>query len=116
MRKPVTLNLHALDGYSPDMALWLQHFQAGRYRTSLDYIEAVWFPDRTGFHKGLIQLSVGMHQLATTNLVTGPRYLFISSRKLLKPFEPAHLGVDVAAARRLAANALRELRKRAVAR
>jgi hypothetical protein len=115
MGTSVTLHLNALDRYSPDMALWLEHFQAGRYRTSLDYIEAVWFPDRTAFHRGLIQLTVGMNQLATTHLVTGPHYLFISSRKLLKPFEPAHLGVDVAAARKLAASALRELRKRAIA-
>jgi hypothetical protein len=112
MRKPISLNLTSLETYPADMALWLEHFQAGRYRTSLDNIEALWFPDRNDFHKGLVQLTVGMNQLATTGLVSGPRALFISARKLLKPFEPAHCGIDVAAARRLAAWALRELRKR----
>ena len=112
MRKPATLQLDALDAYPPEMALWLEHFAAGRYRTSLDYIEALWFPDRSDFHKGLIQLTVGISQLATTNLVTGPRYLFISCRKLLKAYEPSHAGVDVAAARRLAAAGLRQLRRR----
>lgn len=113
MRKPATLNLNPLDAYPPEMALWLEHFAAGRYRTSLDYIEAVWFPDRSDFHRGLVQLTVGMHQLATTELVTGPRYLFISCRRLLKHSEPSQAGVDVAAARHLAASALRQLRKRA---
>jgi hypothetical protein len=94
------------------MALWLEHFAAGRYHTSLDFIEALWFPDRSDFHKGLIQLTVGMSQLVTTDLVTGPRYLFISCRKLLKSYEPNFTGVDVAAARKLAASALRQLRKR----
>lgn len=113
MRKPVALNRAELAEYPADMALWLEHFQAGSYRTSLDYIEAMWFPDRNDFHKGLVQLTVGMNQLATTQLVTGPRFLFISARKLLKSYEPAHNDIDVAAARRLAAGALRELRKRA---
>ena len=112
MRKPATLHLDALDTYPPEMALWLEHFAAGRYRTSLDYIEAIWFPDRTDFYKGLIQLTVAMHQLATTNLITGPRYLFISCRKLLKAYEPSYAHVDVEAARRLAAAGLRQLRRR----
>lgn len=112
MRKPVVLHLCPLETYPPDMALWLEHFEAGRYRTSLDNIEAVWFPNRTDFYRGLVQLTVAMGQLATTNLVTGPRYLFISARKLLKPYEPDHLGIDVAAARRLAERGLRELRMR----
>lgn len=111
-RKPLVLRLRPLEQYPRELAQWLAEFEAGRYRASLDPLEAYWFPIRDDFAKGLIQLTVAMNQLATTDLTSGPRALLIGARKLLKPYLPEHEGVDVDAARRLAERELRRLRRR----
>jgi hypothetical protein len=114
MRPVIIPNLHLkpLDQYPDDLASWLRLFEAGHYRPALDPIENAWELDRNEFYRGLIKLTVGMNQVDTTELVSGPRDLLESARELLEAFEPEHMGIDVAAARRLAADALDELIKR----
>jgi hypothetical protein len=110
----LTLRLLPLDSYPADLARWLEEFETGRYRASLDPLEAYWFPIRDDFGKGLIQLTVAMNQISTTDLTVSPRALLIGARRLLKPYLPAHEGVDVDAARRLAERELRRLRRRKI--
>jgi hypothetical protein len=106
------LNLLPLEAYEPNLGAWVRLFNEGQFRPSLDPLEAAWFDDRNRFLKGLIQLTVAMLQLATTDLDSGPRTLLIGARRLLRPFEPEHEGVDVAAARKMAARGLRRLARR----
>lgn len=110
-RKPITLRLRPIEEYPPDLGRWLMEFEAGRYRAALDPLEDYWFPRRDDFGKGLIQLTVALNQIATTDLRTGPRTLLIGARRLLKPYLPDHEGVDTHAARRLAERELRRLRR-----
>lgn len=66
------------DAYPPEIARWMELFDAGCYRPALDPLEAYWFPTRDDFSKALIKLTVGMNQLETTDLVTGPRAMLIN--------------------------------------
>jgi len=110
-RLPPTLHLRPLGEYPADLGRWIEEFEAGRYRASLDPLEAYWFPIRDDFTRGLIQMTVAMNQLATTDLTSSPRELLVSARRLLKPYLPEHDGIDVDAVRRLAERELRRLRR-----
>jgi predicted metal-dependent hydrolase len=112
MRARPQYNLRPLHDYPGAFGAWLRLFTEGRFRASLDPLEEAWFEDRNPFLKGLIQLTVAMHQATTTNLDSGPRALFINARRLLKPYEPAHEDVDVCALRGLAGRELRRLARK----
>lgn len=116
MPLPFPLTVQPPDACEPNFGAWVRLFGEGQFRASLDPLEQAWFEDRNPFLKGLIQLTVAMHQVTTTDLDTGPRALFIGARRLLKPYEPLYGGVDVCTLRRLAARELRRLARRRRAR
>jgi hypothetical protein len=75
---------------------FIQHFNRGEYRTCVEPLEKLWFAQRDDFHKGLIRLVVGLHQL-TLDLDSGPRFLLSTARELLLPYHPKHNGLDLVA-------------------
>ena len=74
-------------------------FDSGRYWDAHEAWEEVWAPDRGGpdaaFLKGLIQVAAGCLHYGRRNR-RGALNKWSSGAGYLRPYGPAHLGVDVA--------------------
>jgi len=75
---------------------FVEHFNRGEYRACVEPLEELWFAERDDFHKALIRLVVGLNQVEL-GLDSGPRFLLSTARTLLKPYQPAHNGLDLLA-------------------
>jgi uncharacterized protein len=79
----------------------LEHIRAGRYFEAHEELELVWreaAPEERDFYQGLVHVAVAWYQHERGNRVGTERQLEKALRRL-KPFEPTHRGVDVAALR-----------------
>ena len=79
----------------------LEHIRAGRYFEAHEELEIVWRAapaEERDFYQGLVHVAVAWYQAGRGNRVGTERQLEKALRRL-EPFEPAHLGVDVAALR-----------------
>jgi hypothetical protein len=72
----------------------LTAFNTGRYRACVEPLETLYFPTRLPAYKGLIQVTVALLQL-DLGLVSGPRYLLGSARRLLSEAGSEFAGIDV---------------------
>lgn len=93
---------------------FVAHFNRGEYRACVEPLEELWFVQRDDFHKGLIRLVVGLNQLRV-GLDSGPRFLLITGRDLLRPFHPRHNGLDLSALDAFIARRLAQMDDHAVA-
>ncbi len=75
---------------------FVERFNRRAYREAMDPVEDLWLADRADFFKGLIQVSVALHQLESAGLIQSPRFLLATAESLLEPYAPRHLGMDVA--------------------
>jgi predicted metal-dependent hydrolase len=82
--------------YSRHYLAFIEHFNRGEYRACVEPLEELWFAQRDDFHKGLIRLVVGLHQIGL-GLDSGPRFLLSTARELLRPYHPWHNGLDLLA-------------------
>lgn len=73
-------------------------FDAGRYHQAHEAFEKVWLASEAGdgeFFKGLVQVSICLHQLER-GLFEGARQLRTGARRYLAAYLPEHRGLDVA--------------------
>ena len=76
----------------------LELFDAGHYHAAHEVLDGLWESTHgadANFYKGLIQAAIAMHHFARGN-DEGARKLYAGQRRLLAPYLPAHLGLDVA--------------------
>jgi predicted metal-dependent hydrolase len=78
--------------------LGLAHIRAGRYFEAHEELELVWraaAPEERDFYQGLVHVAVAWYQAGRGKRVATQRQLDKALRRL-EPYEPDHLGVDVA--------------------
>jgi uncharacterized protein len=88
--------------------LGLEHLRAGRYFEAHEELELAWraaAPEERDFYQGLVHVAVAWYQAGRGRTIGAERQLAKALRRL-EPYEPSHLGVDVADVRRQAAAAL----------
>jgi predicted metal-dependent hydrolase len=88
--------------------LGLDHLRAGRWFEAHEELELAWraaLPEERDFYQGLVHVAVAWYQAGRGKPVATERQLEKALRRL-EPFEPVHLGVDVAALRRQIAELL----------
>lgn len=83
--------------YPPRYGEFLALFAGAHYIEAHDVLEALWREDPQHFYKGLIQFAVGLHHWSRKN-AKGAGALLSRAENHLRPYEPAYLGLDVAAA------------------
>src|SRR5271165_5499112 len=75
----------------------IEHFNVCDFYESHEVWEALWAdyqgPSRK-FFQGLIQAAVALHHFGNGN-IRGARKLYHSTLVYLKPYAPAHLGIDL---------------------
>jgi predicted metal-dependent hydrolase len=83
--------------YDPRYLEGIEHFNACDFYESHEAWEALWAdyqgPSRK-FFQGLIQAAVALHHFGNGN-IRGARKLYHSTLGYLKPYAPAHLGIDL---------------------
>ena len=76
----------------------IELFNAGRFWDAHEAWEEAWMPDRkgpdSGFYKGLIQVAAGCLHYGRRNR-RGTVNKWRSGADYLRPYQPAHLGVDL---------------------
>jgi hypothetical protein len=80
----------------------LAHLRAGRYFEAHEELELAWraaAADERDFYQGLVHVAVAWYQAGRGNRAGTTRQLEKGLRRLA-PYEPAHLGIDVARMRR----------------
>ncbi len=90
---------------------FLALFAAGKYYEGHDVLEEHWRADRQDFYKGLIQFAVGLYHESRGNAKGAARVLE-RAEGYLRPYGPAHMGLDVEAAVERIAAARRAVRDR----
>jgi predicted metal-dependent hydrolase len=78
--------------------LGLAHIRAGRWFEAHEELELAWRaapPEERDFYQGLVHVAVAGYQLGRGKPVATRRQLEKALRRL-EPYEPEHLGVDVA--------------------
>ena len=81
--------------------LGLEHIRAGRYFEAHEELELAWraaAPEERDFYQGLVHVAVAWYQAGRGRRIGAERQLAKALRRL-EPYEPDHLGVDVAALR-----------------
>lgn len=89
--------MHA-DPYHPLYLKGIEHFNHRRFFESHETWEELWKNQRgpsRQFYQGLIQTAVALHHAGHGN-VRGARTLLARARQLLEPYQPWHLGLDIA--------------------
>src|SRR5690348_9776509 len=79
----------------------LDHLRAGRWFEAHEELEAAWraaAAEERDFYQGLVHVAVAWYQYGRGNRVGTERQLEKALRRLAA-YEPAHLGVEVAALR-----------------
>jgi len=83
--------------YDPRYLEGIEHFNVCDFYESHEVWEALWAdyqgPSRK-FFQGLIQAAVGLHHFGNGN-IRGARKLYHSTVGYLKPYAPAHMGIDL---------------------
>jgi predicted metal-dependent hydrolase len=83
--------------YDPRYLRGVEYFNGHAFFESHDAWEEVWL-EETGpakaFFKGLIQAAVALYHLGNSNF-GGARKLWTGCRRLLEPYRPRYLGLDV---------------------
>ena len=88
--------------------LGLDHLRAGRYFEAHEELELAWraaTAEERDFYQGLVHVAVAWYQAGRGRTIGAERQLAKALRRL-EPYEPEHLGVDVAGLRRQTAAAL----------
>ncbi len=83
-----------MSDYPPQYLVFIELFNARRYRDCVEPLEVIWFARRDDFHKALIRMCVGLNQIGL-GLETGPRFLLGTARELLEPYGEWHEGLDL---------------------
>jgi predicted metal-dependent hydrolase len=76
----------------------LDRIRAGRYFEAHEELELVWraaAPEERDFYQGLVHVAVAWYQAGRGRPVATGRQLEKAARRL-RPFAPAHRGIDVA--------------------
>ena len=85
--------------YPQQYLVFIELFNAGRYRECVEPLEVIWFAQRDDFHKALIRMCVGLNQIGL-GLESGPRFLLGTARELLEPYGERHQGLDLRSLRK----------------
>ena len=81
--------------------LGIEYIRAGRYFEAHEELELAWraaAPEERDFYQGLVHVAVAWYQAGRGRRIGAERQLAKALRRL-EPYEPEHLGVDVAALR-----------------
>ena len=94
----LTREYSARDASTPRLLRGIELFNSGHYWEAHEVWEAEWTPDRkgpdSGFYKGLIQVAAGCLHYTRHNR-RGTVNKWRSGTDYLRPYLPAHLGVDL---------------------
>jgi len=81
--------------------LGIEYLRAGRYFEAHEELEQAWRaapPEERDFYQGLVHVAVAWYQAGRGRTIGAERQLAKALRRL-EPYEPEHLGIDVAALR-----------------